>query len=424
MGRVLAVSLILAACSACAQASDGYAEARNASRAAYQAGDFEAALAHARDMATHRPGYPPALAAVARTEARLGRAEDALATLIGLAEADVAVDVSGVADFAGVRELPGYARLEMLQSALMAPAGEHSVAARLDDPGFVPEGIAVDAEGRLYLGSIRYGRIVRIGSAGVETFAASGASGLASVFGLRIDEANGLLWAATAMMPQAVDFDPERAGASGILRFRLADGAPVDAHWLPEDGAEHVLGDLIVMDEHLAVATDSAGGAILELDTRTGRFTPLVEPGRLESPQGIAFDPRRDAYFVADWGGGLHRLERASGRLERVEGSPGALLYGIDGLYLHGGDLIAVQNMSQPHRVTRIALDATGHRVVRQDILARALPEFDEPTLGTVDGDTFYLVANSHWNRFGADNRLQDPDSLTGPTVLAIPLGE
>ena len=48
------------------------------------------------------------------------------------------------------------------------------------------------------------------------------------------------------------------------------------------------------------------------------------------------------------------------------------------------------------------------------------LPEFDEPTLGTIVGDHFYFVANSHWNRYDADNNL--PDDLTGPIVLRLEL--
>ena len=45
---------------------------------------------------------------------------------------------------------------------------------------------------------------------------------------------------------------------------------------------------------------------------------------------------------------------------------------------------------------------------------------FDEPTLGVVRDDDFYLVANSHWNRFDAENRL--PEGLTGPIVLKLRL--
>lgn len=53
-------------------------------------------------------------------------------------------------------------------------------------------------------------------------------------------------------------------------------------------------------------------------------------------------------------------------------------------------------------------------------VLARSLPEFDEPTLGVVVGNEFFLVANSHWNRFDAEANL--PAELTGPIVLKLSL--
>lgn len=405
-----------------AQAFEDYASARAALVAAYQAGDHEAALGHARAALSFRPGSPPLLSSVALLQAHLDRPGAALETLLDMADAGVIMDVSGRPEFEPVRTLDGYARLEEQQAALREPRGTYRVAARLDRPDFVPEGIARDPEGNWYLGSIRHAGITRITGAGPETFVADGAHGLGSVFGLRVDADAGLLWVSTAVVAQGAGHDPERLGRSGILRFRLEDGALVDSFWLPADGAEHVLGDLILEGDDRAVTTDSLAGAVLELDTGDGEFRTLIEPGRLTSPQGIVFDEARGVYFIADWGGGLFRFHRPSGGLERVAAPPGTMVYGIDGLYLHDGDLVAVQNLAQPHRVTRIRLDAEGRRVTGQETLARSLPEFDEPTLGTIQGDSFYLNANSHWNRFDTDNRLPDADTLSGPLILEIPL--
>ena len=36
------------------------------------------------------------------------------------------------------------------------------------------------------------------------------------------------------------------------------------------------------------------------------------------------------------------------------------------------------------------------------------LEHFDEPNLGTVVGDEFYFIANSHWNRFDRDGNLPE----------------
>jgi len=45
---------------------------------------------------------------------------------------------------------------------------------------------------------------------------------------------------------------------------------------------------------------------------------------------------------------------------------------------------------------------------------------FDEPTLGVVQGDEFFFVANSHWNRFDENNEL--PVDLSGLTILKVSL--
>jgi hypothetical protein len=48
------------------------------------------------------------------------------------------------------------------------------------------------------------------------------------------------------------------------------------------------------------------------------------------------------------------------------------------------------------------------------------LEVFDEPNLGQVVGDSFYFIANSHWNRFDREGNL--PADLAGPIVLKIDL--
>ena len=63
-------------------------------------------------------------------------------------------------------------------------------------------GIAVDDEGRLLLGSIRYGRILRANKS-IELLSDARDAGHWSVFGMRLDRAGGL-WFASAAVPQFV----------------------------------------------------------------------------------------------------------------------------------------------------------------------------------------------------------------------------
>jgi hypothetical protein len=84
---------------------------------------------------------------------------------------------------------------------------------------------------------------------------------------------------------------------------------------------------------------------------------------------------------------------------------------GIDGLVLHGSDLIAVQNGFRPHRVVRLRLDIARERITAVEILERNHPEFDEPTLGVVVDGAFYYVANSQTGRATPGGR----PATTGP---------
>ena len=131
-------------------------------------------------------------------------------------------------------------------------------------------------------------------------------------------------------------------------------------------------------------------------------------------------DESGEFLYVADYIGGLSRVRIADGGVEKLAVPAAVSDYGIDGLYRHGSRLVAIQNGIQPHRVTAFKLSNDGLAIESAEILAMNLPEFDEPTLGTVVGDDFYLVANSHWNRFDENNEL--PDGLTGPIVLKLSL--
>ncbi len=56
---------------------------------------------------------------------------------------------------------------------------------------------------------------------------------------------------------------------------------------------------------------------------------------------------------------------------------------GIDGLYWHEGDLLGVQNSTNPGRIVRIALADKGNRIEGLTMLqSHHHPEFDEPTTG------------------------------------------
>lgn len=414
MGIVLTKSLSCAFLWAvCAVAlADDYADARAELVTAYQAQDYPAMVAAAQLAVSARPSHPGARFNLALSHALNGDADAALAALDVLVASGIDFGVGEMAEFAILKELPGWDGYMQRVAALNAPAGTAEVAHSLADSDFVPEGIALDQAGTVYLGSIRKGRLQR----GAEVL--SDRQGHWSVFGMRFHD-DGSLWFASAAVAQLEDVGDD-LGKTGLFRLDTKSGEVTRSAILPQLADQQVLGDLVIAGD-VIYATDSLTGAIYRYDIEPGTFSTLLEPGVMRSPQGLVLDQSGRYLYVADYTDGLYRVSIADGVAARLE-LPGeiAIDYGIDGLYRHGEQLIAIQNGIRPHRVTAFELNDEGNGIVASRILAASLRAFDEPTLGAVRGGSFYFVANSHWNRFDRENRL--PEGLTGPVVLKLNL--
>jgi sugar lactone lactonase YvrE len=388
-----------------------YAAARAELIAAYQAEDFAAMVTAAEKALLARPGYPAARFNLALAHVLDDDAGASLHVLESLLAAGIDFNVAELEEFAEVRSLAGWPAYEQGIRALREPVGSATVAVQREDDRFVPEGIAIDAQGRILLGSIRHGTIVR----GDEVF--SRQQGHWSVFGMRFHD-DGSLWFASAAVPQFADVGTDQ-GKTGLFRLDPVSGKLTRAALLPQQADEQVLGDLVLAGNTI-YTTDSLTGALYRYDIAADEFMALLEPGTFGSPQGLVLDESGQHLYVADYIGGLYRVAVDGSKVERLTLQGSASAYGIDGLYRYRDRLVAIQNGIQPHRVTLFRLSPDGRSIVEAWVLAANLPEFDEPTLGVIHEDAFYFVANSHWNRFDRDNAL--PDGLSGPIVLKLSL--
>lgn len=362
-----------------------------------------------------RPGFPGALFNLAYAEVLNGDPGAALESVRALTDIGVDFGVAGADEFAPVRALDGWPEVAARIEALYEPVGDATVAARYREGDFIPEGIAFDAAGNLYLGSIRKGQLVRV-TGDVEVL--STRDGHWSVFGIR-SHPDGSLWFASSAVGQLEGVGDEE-GQAGLFRYDVSQRTTTKSAVLPEYASNQVLGDLVIADANTIYTTDSVTGGVYRYNIDANEFEILVKPGRLVSPQGLVLDESGGFLYVADYNGGLYRVSLITRSLAKVRTPATTTDYGIDGLYRRGDELIVIQNGIRPHRVVAMQLDDTGMEITGHRLLASNLPEFDEPTLGVIQGDHFYFVANSHWNRFDAENKL--PDDLAGPVILKISL--
>jgi sugar lactone lactonase YvrE len=416
----IALSLLLAGA---AGAQPGFVERFKAGTAAYHDKDYARMEAEFRAALELRPAHPTATYNLAAALALRGRGEAAIETLESLADMGLVFEPEADGDFAALKESRAFAGVRRAFARNGEPRGDAERVFRLRSPTFIPEGIAYDAQRRhFYVGSVHERRIQRVLRDDSEVDFVEPEAGLWAVLGLFADRRRDLLWAATAAIPEMRDAREGELGRTAIVAHRLKSGEPVHRFVLDDGPGPHLFGDLTVLRDGTVYATDTRGGRLYALDPKAGAFRALTPPGALSSPQGLV--PSRDGrhLYVADYTQGLYRYTLDGGALERLDVARGISVYGIDGLYRHGDDLIAIQNGTRPHRVARLSLGDRGRRVRALRVLAANLEAFDEPTLGVVVDDDFYFVANSQWNRFDKDHRLPPPDRLLRPQILRIRL--
>jgi len=183
-----------------------------------------------------------------------------------------------------------------------------------------------------------------------------------------------------------------------------------------------LLGDVEADQAGRVYASDSITPRIVMLGPGEDVIRDLARDARFVNLQGLALDQRRGRLFVADYLAGLFAVDPDSGEAQVLANPTEAHLGGIDGLYLHRGDLIAIQNGTIPQRIVRLRLDPAGTTVLHLEVLQQQLPGWNEPTHGLVDNDRLYYLATSNWPAYDDDGNLRDGAALEPLRVMSVAL--
>jgi sugar lactone lactonase YvrE len=416
----------LAPAAAAAGQSDPVVESRAHYRAAvqaYEARDLPAFLEHSRKAQALRPAHGGVTYALASAFAMTGDSAGAFAMLRHYAALGYSADLSADSDFVRLRGNQAYAELARRLESNGGPVVASRVAFELPERDLLTEGIAHDARDDVfYVGSVHRSKIFCITRRGVVSELAAELPGRWAPLGLRVDRKRGALWVAAAALPQTAGYNPSDSGRSAILRYDLESGRLRARYDAPTDGAPHAIGDLIVTRGGDVYATDSRAPVIYRVPARGDSLERFVESPLLLSGQGLALTPDERWLYVADYARGILRVDLGGKSVSLVEAADSVLALGVDGLYFLRGSLVGIQNGVTPHRVARFTLSPAGDRVLRAEVLERAHPRYDEPTLGVLVGGDLYYIANAQWERFGEDGRIAKPEALEPSTVLRLRL--
>ena len=290
------------------------------------------------------------------------------------------------------------------------------VAFRLNNSRLIPEGIAFDPKsGRFFIGSIAQRKIVVSDNKGAARDFSSPSDHLDEILGLRIDPERDQLYAVST---NGSNERAKKERRNAVVRYDLKTGKLLDRLAAP---AAMQLNDLAVAADGTLYVTDSESGTIFRKGAKDGTLAPFGAEGAVRGANGITLSPDGTLYVATSTG--IARVNRETGAASRLPQPDTVVTGGIDGLYWDEGDLVGVQNGTNPGRVIRIALTGQGSRIAGITVLqSHHHPDFDEPTTGAISDGALYVIGNSYVGRYQPDGTITNPKELKATAIIAVPL--
>jgi len=396
-------------------------------RAAFERGDFAAAEAAYRVTLPELQRSPALFLRLAESVARQGWEAEALTWLERAAALGAGAErASAEAAFGSPSDASRWQQVLAQLARNREPLARGTLAFTLAERDLIPESVAFDpADGAFYVGSLRKRKIVRVERDGrASDLVPTARDGLWAVLGIKLDPARRELWAnacSLAASPPMAPPEPATEGEAALFRYALPEGRLVGRYRAPGAPRPLCFNDLVLTSDG-SVFLSSGPDGIWQLAPGASELRRLAAYDGFVN--GIAASDDARYLFLADHRRGVVRLERATLALAPLALPPDATLVGIDGLYVRGRTLVAVQNglAAGPERVLQAWLDPSLGRVSCLAMLDRDHPRYAVPTTGVMVGDALYYVAASQLDRFEPDGTIWPWERLGESAVLRTPL--
>jgi len=391
---------------------------------AYKEKNYPVLIDNMKQALEVRPNYGLYTYHLAIGYALNGNQQEAFSWLNRLAEMGLVYNVAANEDFKSLRGTSEFTAIVDRFKRNAEPVGSSESAFSISEKGVVPEGLAYDPLSKtFFIGSVYKRKIISVNARGESKEFSSPADGLWSVMGMRVDAARRLLWVCTASHQQMINFKPEEKGQSGVFKYDLKTGKLLKKYVLPA-GKEHWLGDLVLNTQGTVFTSDSVSPAIYFLNPKTDALELFLENEAFVNPQGLAFSAGDKQLFMADYLKGVFIIDPKRKTVSLLAPAEGTTMFGIDGLYSFHGELVGVQNGVNPNRIIRLSLNEKRSAVKKLAVLEANNKLFDEPTLGVLDGNAFYYIANSQWGMIDDKGKLAAEEKLKDPVILKLSLHE
>ena len=395
--------------------------------AAYKAKDYALFYSNITEANKLHPYHQGILYQLGIAAALTGKKDEAIQNLKKAILINTDFKLDGIADFNSIKDSPEFRKLLALQKEWQSPVINSETAFTIKDRSLHTEGIEYDQLHKtFYLGSIHKRKIVQVAPDGkVSDFCPPAFEGMTSIFGIKADTKRNLLWACASPIEEMEDYDS--TAQSAVFKFDLNSGKLIHKYLMQLNKTNCVFGDLILSKEGKVLISDSKNNDIYTINEKTNQIEPYYSSPEFWNVQGMAFSSDEKYLFIADYVKGVFRLTIKTRELvelkNNAERATGPVsLKGIDGLYFYNNSLIAIQNGVNPLRSTQYFLGKEFSEVVGFKIIDRNNPSFGEPTLGVIDGNTFYYIANSQWGGYDDNHHIKPDDQLKDIVVLKYAL--
>jgi hypothetical protein len=349
------------------------------------------------------------------TQIDLGDRDAAFALLRSLQGRKLGLVPVRDAGFEGVWNDPQFQKIREKLANEEPRMPDGPVAFRLADPKLIPEGIAYDPkQDRFLIGSVAQNKIVSANRKGEVKDFSKPRDNLDCVLGLFVDVARGQLYAVST---NGFLDEAQKQRRNAVVRYDLTNGLLVDRYEAPD---ANQLNDLTIAADGTIYATDS-GGTLFRKTVDEKMLTPFGAKGALPGANGIALGADGKLYVAISTG--IATIDLAIGAPTRLPQPDTVVTGGCDGLYWHRGDLVGIQNVTNPGRVIRMALADQGTRISGITVLqSHHDPEFAEPTTGAISTDALFIIANSYVGHFQPNRSIKDAGQLKPTAIVAVPL--